>query len=586
MFDYTKDFRKSYSFATKHKIVKSKSSTNLTIFPRMVPPNMSKTITQPVAGLTLLAYMITLACAFPSQAQVPRQERPVPAVPPVPSTSPVRPISPAPVTSPVRPLSPAPVTNPIPAPGNLPAASPVPATTQTAQPIQAPVDYALGGGDRIRINVFEVPEYTGEYQIPPGGTLYLPLVGPVDIIGLTQSEAADAIAAKYSRYLKRPLITVSLLSPRPINVVVSGEVSRPGSYTVGLQGGAGDNPGVQYPTIVGALTLAEGVTLAADLRQVKLRRRQGLGPERVTNLDLTELVKTGYLPQDITLRDGDTIFVPTATQINTAEIRQFSTASFSAAPNRPRTVTIVGEVNRPGSYVVVGGSTAASAPATTANSQGGRAGATIEAGGGAGGGLPTVSRAIQLAGGITESANIRNIQIRRATKNGAEQKLNLNFWRLLQGDPNQDTIVQEGDTIIIPTSTDVNPAEATALADASFSPSSIQVSVVGEVKSAGLVSLQPNTPLNQAILTAGGFNDSRAKKKNVELIRLNPDGTVTKRTLPINLAQNINDKNNPILRNNDIVVVGRSGAARVGDTIGTLFGPIISPFLGILNIFR
>jgi polysaccharide export outer membrane protein len=146
--------------------------------------------------------------------------------------------------------------------------------------------------------------------------------------------------------------------------------------------------------------------------------------------------------------------------------------------------------------------------------------------------------------------------------------------------------VQEGDTIIIPTSTDVNPAEATALADASFSPSSIQVSVVGEVKSAGLVSLQPNTPLNQAILTAGGFNDSRAKKKNVELIRLNPDGTVTKRTLPINLAQNINDKNNPILRNNDIVVVGRSGAARVGDTIGTLFGPIISPFLGILNIFR
>lgn len=61
--------------------------------------------------------------------------------------------------------------------------------------------------------------------------------------------------------------------------MVSGEVTRPGSYTVGLQGGAGDNPGVQYPTIIGALTLAEGVTLAADLRQVQLRRREGRGDQ-------------------------------------------------------------------------------------------------------------------------------------------------------------------------------------------------------------------------------------------------------------------------------------------------------------------
>lgn len=47
-----------------------------------------------------------------------------------------------------------------------------------------------------------------------------------------------------------------------------------------------------------------------------------------------------------------------------ADIRQFSTASFAAAQNRPRTVTVVGEVNRPGSYVVIGGSTAAAAPAS------------------------------------------------------------------------------------------------------------------------------------------------------------------------------------------------------------------------------
>jgi len=85
---------------------------------------------------------------------------------------------------------------------------------------------------------------------------------------------------------------------------------------------------------------------------------------------------------------------PYSSTVNKAEIRQFATASFAAAPTRPRTV-VVGEVNRPGSYVVVGGSATATA--------------TEQGGGGAGGGLPTVTRAIQLAGEFSQ-ANVRNIR--------------------------------------------------------------------------------------------------------------------------------------------------------------------------------
>ena len=400
-----------------------------------------------------------------------------------------------------------------------PAAPSLPARVQA--PTQPPLDYTLGGGDRIRINVFEVPEYSGDYQIPPGGSLYLPLIGGVTILGLTQEQAAETLAARYGRYLRRPLVTVSLISPRPINVVVAGEVNRPGSYTVGLQGGSGDNPGVQYPTIVGALTLAEGVTLAANIRQVQLRRKQGLGPEITTNLDLTQLIQSGALPQDITLRDGDTIFVPVASEVNLAELRQFSTASFAAAANRPRSVTVVGEVNRPGSYTVIGGSTNAIA--------------TEQGAGNAGGGLPTVSRAIQLAGGINSLADVRGIQLRRPTKSGTQQTLNLNFWQLLSGDAYQDTLVQDGDTIVVPTVSEQNPAESTVVSTANFSPATIRVNVIGEVKrptggSGGTtLELPANTPLNQAILAAGGFNDSRARRTSVDLIRLNPNGSVTKR---------------------------------------------------------
>ena len=80
------------------------------------------------------------------------------------------------------------------------------------------------------------------------------------------------------------------------------------------------------------------------------------------------------------------------------------------------------------------------------------------------------------------------------------------------------------------------------------------------------VKLQPNSSLNQALLAAGGFNDSRASRGSVDLIRLNSNGTVSKRPVKVDLAKGINEETNPILRNNDVVVVDRNGLARTGDT--------------------
>ncbi|MEH2379166.1 MAG: SLBB domain-containing protein [Nostoc sp.] len=451
---------------------------------------------------------------------------------------------------------------------------PLPTTTQTpSTPTQLDTNYSLGGGDLIRVNVFEVPEYTGEYQIPPGGAINLPLIGSVSVLGLTTEQAADEIARRYARFLKRPLISVNLLSPRPINIFVAGEVTRPGAYTLSLSGGAGNNPGVQYPTILAALTTAQGVTLAADVTQVQLRRKIGRSSEQTVNVNLKELIQTGRLSQDITLRDGDTIVVPTATNFNVAESRNIFAANFAASQTTPRTVTIIGEVNRPGSYLVTPGNTDAQGGATT-NS--GTASPT---------GLPNVTRVIQLAGGITAQADVRNLKLRRPTRTGSEQAIDINLWQLLQsGDANQDIIVQDGDTIVIPTATEINPAEATQLATTTLSPTSIQVGVVGEVKKPGLTQVQPNSSLNQAILAAGGFNDARASSKAVDLIRLNPNGSVTKRIVKMDFSAGINEQTNPILRNNDVVVVSRSGAASFGDSVNTVTGPL-GIVLNLLNLF-
>jgi polysaccharide export outer membrane protein len=101
------------------------------------------------------------------------------------------------------------------------------------------------------------------------------------------------------------------------------------------------------------------------------------------------------------------------------------------------------------------------------------------------------------------------------------------------------------------------------------------------VRNAGLVEVPPNTPLNQGILAAGGFN-TRARETSVGLVRLNPDGTVTQREINIDFAQGISDADNPTLQNNDIVIVGRSGLASFSDTLGSVANPL-SSFLNILT---
>jgi polysaccharide export outer membrane protein len=233
---------------------------------------------------------------------------------------------------------------------------------------------------------------------------------------------------------------------------------------------------------------------------------------------------------------------------------------------------VIGQVYRPGSYLITTGNGGG------AESVGGGAAA-------AGGGLPTVMRSLQLAGGITSQADVRKIKLRRPTRIGTEQTIDINLWQLLQtGDINQDIVVQDGDTIFIPTATEINTAEATQLSTTTLSPTTIEVGVVGEVKKPGAVKLQPNSSLNQALLAAGGFNDGRASRATVDLIRLNPNGSVSKRTVKVDLAKGINEETNPILRNNDVVVVDRNGLTKTGDRINTVSGPL-GTILGIVRLF-
>lgn len=413
--------------------------------------------------------------------------------------------------------------------------------------------YVLGGGDRVQVDIFRVPEYSGAYEISIDGTLRLPMIGQVSVEGLTLEQAQTKISEAYSDRLRRPIVNLLLLNPRPLSIGIAGEVSRPGSYTLSLEG-------THFPSLITALETAGGVTQSADLRQITIRRNTGTNTQQTITTNLWQFLETGDLRHNLTLRDGDTIFVPTRDIFNAAESLQLSSASFAADESRPLNIVVIGEVFRPGPYTVTG----------TA-----RTGAAGVPGGGGGSNIPpTVTRAIQVAGGIKPEADIRSIQVQRRTRNGQEQTISINLWNLLAvGDITEDIVLQEGDTVYVPQAQDFLPEEIAEVAAASFSPDTIRINVVGEVNGPGVVTVPPSTPLSQGILAAGGFNN-RANRGSVELIRLNANGTVTRRSIVVDFTAGIDEEVNPLLRNNDTILVKRSAPASIADTLDTVVLPL------------
>ena len=442
-----------------------------------------------------------------------------------------------------------------------------PADAQTPEPLLPPMpepieavpipeigEYTFGPGDLIQVNVLDVPEYSGEYLILNDGTLSLPIIGRLKVEGLTVPQLAELISEKYTPYVQQPLATVSIISPRPMTVAVAGEVNRPGSYIVSLAVPDTQARQFQFYKVTQLLEEAGGVTQAGDISQVQIRR---VSPTQQTfTVNLRELLEEGNLTQDVVLRDGDTILVPTANTLDPTAIRQITTASFAPETIDPFPVIIVGEVYQPGTHIVGVGAANSGEP-------------------------PKLTEAITSAGGITPLANIRSIELHRLTKKGEKQIITVNLWELLvEGDVDQDVALQTGDSIVIPQARQIDPEEVTSLADASFSPDAIQVSVVGEVINPGSLEVPLDTTLNQAILAAGGFDEQRAHGDTVELVRLNPNGTVSRRQITVNWTADINEMNNPILRQDDVIVIRRSGLTKTGDKLEE----VLRPFNGLIGV--
>ena len=230
---------------------------------------------------------------------------------------------------------------------------------------------------------------------------------------------------------------------------------------------------------------------------------------------------------------------------------------------RPLQVSVIGEVENPGLYSL-----------TTSESSQTAVSGSIS-------GLPTVVAALQKAGGLTLNADLSNVLLqRRIPGNGRQlRETRLDLIALLKlGDKLQNPFLFDGDTLLIGKAL-IPDSEIMELAATNLSPPNIRVNVIGELKSPGTLTLQANTPLIQAILAAGGPNTWRAKKSNVELVRISRNGTATRELFTIDYSQSVSGIRNPPLRDGDTVVVNRSNYAMFTDALDA----VTTPLSGLVN---
>lgn len=144
------------------------------------------------------------------------------------------------------------------------------------------------------------PPLNFQTRVDIEGNIAVPRLGKISVKGLTLEEAQEKIRLGLERVQVEPVVTISLLSPRPVQVNIAGEITRPGVYPV-------NSP---TPNVLDILRIAGGSTQTADLRQVQVRRKLIDGSVVSQNIDFyTPLLNGGNFPS-LRLQDGDSIIIP------------------------------------------------------------------------------------------------------------------------------------------------------------------------------------------------------------------------------------------------------------------------------------
>ena len=199
----------------------------------------------------------------------------------------------------------------------------------------------------------------------------------------------------------------------------------------------------------------------------------------------------------------------------------------------------------------------------------------------------TLVDAIREAGGITQQANINNLELTRiyGDKELKYKKTNVDLVKLLKyGIQSQNPYLLDGDIIKVNKAKEIDE-ELIKIGSSNLSPRLISVYVIGEVENPGRIELKGNTPLIQAILAAGGPINWRANKGNIRLIRIERNGNAINQEIRMDLNKGVSNQENPLLQDGDTIKVERNKLARGSDVLGAASEPA-SKILSIYSLMK
>ena len=168
--------------------------------------------------------------------------------------------------------------------GQRHATAPVP-VAYAPEPVRYDTAYRLDAGDRLRVVVYGQEGLTNTYAIDAGGSITMPLIGPVPARGKTPAGLAADITAKLRNgFIREPSVAVEIEAYRPFFIL--GEVAAPGQY-----------PYVPNMSVESAVAIAGGFSPRARRDRVTLTHTDASGSMR------------SVVPLGTSLSPGDTVLV-------------------------------------------------------------------------------------------------------------------------------------------------------------------------------------------------------------------------------------------------------------------------------------
>lgn len=195
-------------------------------------------------------------------------------------------------------------------------------------------EYIVGEGDVLRITVYEHADLTTTERVSGDGTIIFPLIGQVNVKGLTLSEISQKIADLLSDgYIVNPQVNIFIQEFRSKKAFIMGEVNKPGLHV--LHG---------TTTFLELLSEAGGLTENAGDRAILKRRLSSSDlQEKIIAIDLKRLIEKGDTSMDIPIMDGDSVYITKAGVFYvTGEVKKPASYKYEEETTVIKAITIAG----------------------------------------------------------------------------------------------------------------------------------------------------------------------------------------------------------------------------------------------------